>query len=232
MAEDYTVIALSPIRKIIAARMAESKRTIPHFRLSADLEVDALLELLEQLRQRNREVKLSLNDLIIKACAMALMDTPAVNIQWADTQIHQFRTVDISVVTAVEGGLSTPIIRRANEKSIWEISREVKDLTARAAKSALKMEEILGGSFSISNLGMYGVDRFDAIINPPQCAILAIGAARPQAVVSAERQIRIATLMSATLSLDHRAIDGTAGAAFLSALRERVEHTGHLDISL
>jgi pyruvate dehydrogenase E2 component (dihydrolipoamide acetyltransferase) len=132
-------------------------------------------------------------------------------------------------VTAIESGvLLTPIIRNADAKTIWEISREVKDLTARAAKSALKMDEIVGGSFSISNLGMYGVDQFDAIINPPQCAIVAIGAARPCVVVSPERQIRIATVMHVTLSVDHRAIDGATGAAFLSVLRQRLEQPGHL----
>jgi pyruvate dehydrogenase E2 component (dihydrolipoamide acetyltransferase) len=229
MAEAYTVTALSPIRKAIAACMTEAKRTIPHFRLVMDIEVDALLDLRRQLRERNPKVNLSLNDLLIKACASALMDLPAINIHWAGTAVHQYRTADISVVTALEGGsLSTPVVRRAESKSIWEISREVKALTARAAKSALKMDEIVGGSFSLSNLGMYGIDQFDAIINPPQCAILAVGVAKPRVVVSAERETRIATVLTATLSCDHRAIDGATGAAFLSALRRRIEQPGHL----
>jgi pyruvate dehydrogenase E2 component (dihydrolipoamide acetyltransferase) len=229
VAEGYTVIPLSPIRKVIAARMTEAKQTIPHFRLSVNLEVDALLELRKELQGANPEEKLSLNDLLVKACAMALMDTPGVNVQWAQDEIHQYRAADISVVTAIEGGgLSTPIIRSAESKTVWEISREVKALITRAAQNALRMDEIAGGSFSISNLGRYGVDQFDAIINPPQCAILAIGAAKPRVVVAHARETRIATVLKATLSVDHRAIDGATGAAFLSALRQRVEQPANL----
>jgi pyruvate dehydrogenase E2 component (dihydrolipoamide acetyltransferase) len=223
MDETYTVAALSPMRKVIAARMAEAKRTIPHFRLVADIEVDALLGLRKELRERNPDQPVSLNDLLIKACASALMEVPALNIQWADTHIHRYRAADISIVTAVEGGLSTPIVRNANLKSPWEIAREVKELTLRAANNGLRMDEILGGSFSISNLGMYGVDQFDAIINPPQCAILAIGSAKPQVVASKEGEARVATLMKVSLSIDHRAIDGVTGAAFLTAFRRQVE---------
>jgi pyruvate dehydrogenase E2 component (dihydrolipoamide acetyltransferase) len=217
MVEAYTATPLSPIRKVIAARMAEAKRTIPHFRLGIDIELDALLALRKQLSALEPDVKLSLSDLLIKACATALMDTPSVNIQWADTEIHQYRSADISVVTALEGGgLSTPIVRSADSKTIWQISREVKESIARAKKNALRMDEIAGGSFSISNLGMYGIDEFDAIINPPQCAILAIGSAKPRVVVSHEHGTRVATSMRVTLSVDHRAIDGATGAAFLS----------------
>jgi pyruvate dehydrogenase E2 component (dihydrolipoamide acetyltransferase) len=228
MAEPYTVIPLSPLRKVIAARMTEAKRTIPHFRLTCDLEMDALMGLRKALRERDPDTHPSLNDFLIKACATALMDTPALNIQWVEGQVHQYRTADISVVTALEGGLSTPIIRSANSKTIWEISREVKELAARAAKNALKMDEVFGGSFSISNLGMYDVDQFDAIINPPQCAILAIGSAKPRVVVSPEREMRIATVMRVTLSADHRAIDGATAAAFLSALRHRLKQPEHV----
>jgi len=221
-------IPLSPLRQIIAARMREAKRQIPHFRLVANIEVDALMDLRAQLRARNPNIRLSLNDLLIKATARALMDCPAVNIQWANDGIHQYRTADISVVTAVEGGLSTPIVRNAESKSIWEIAGEVKELTSRAAKNTLRMNEIAGGSFSISNLGMHGIDQFDAIINPPQCAILAIGAAKPRVVVSPHHQMRVATVLTATLSCDHRAIDGATGAKFLSALRQRIELPEHL----
>jgi pyruvate dehydrogenase E2 component (dihydrolipoamide acetyltransferase) len=229
MAEAYTVVALSPIRKVIAARMSEANRTIPHFRLSTDLELDALLALRKDLQMHRPDANLSLNDLLIKVCATALMDAPAINIQWAEKEIHQYGSADISVVTALAGGgLSTPIIRSADSKSIWEISREMKELASRAAKHALKVEEIAGGSFSLSNLGMYGIDQFDAIINPPQCAILAVGAAKPRMVVLPERKTRIATLLRVTLSVDHRAIDGATGAAFLSALRHRVEQPEHL----
>jgi pyruvate dehydrogenase E2 component (dihydrolipoamide acetyltransferase) len=229
MDDAHTVIPLSPMRKVIAVRMAEANRTIPHFRLAADLELDALMKLRQELQSLRPQEKLSLNDLLIKCCAMALMDSPAVNILWGETELFQYHTTDISVLMALgAGGLVTPIVRAAHTKSVWQISREVKDLAARAAKNALKMTEIVGGSFSISNLGMYGVDRFDAIINPPQCAILALGAAKPRVLASPDRQMRIATVLQATLSADHRAIDGATGAAFLSALRSRVEQPEHL----
>jgi pyruvate dehydrogenase E2 component (dihydrolipoamide acetyltransferase) len=235
MNEDYLVRPLSPMRKVIAARMSEAKRTIPHFRLMADIEVDALVARRTELRQARPGMALSLNDLLIKACAQALMDVPEVNVQWADNELHQFASADISIVTAVEGGLATPIVRKAQLKSIWEISAEVKDLAARAARNELKMEEIMGGSFSISNLGMYGVDEFDAVINPPQCAILAIGAARSRCVVSRDLEPRVATVMRVTLCADHRAIDGVEGARFLAVLKSGIEaplqigaaHTGH-----
>lgn len=227
--EAFKTIPLTPMRKAIAARVTEAKRTIPHFRLASDIELDALIELRNELRERQPDVKLSLNDLLIKACATALMDTPAINVRWTETEMHQYPTADISVVIALDGGgVSTPIIRRADSKSIWEIAREVKELSSRAAKNALRMDEVLGGSFTISNLGMYGVDEFDAIINPPQCAILAIGAAKPRVVVSPEREISIAIVLTARMSCDHRAIDGATGARFLSALRHRIELPDHL----
>jgi len=228
MNEAYTVEALSPIRKIIATRMVEATRTIPHFRLTVDMEVDALLELRNVLRVSYPDAIPSLNDFLIKASAAALMDAPAINVQWVAGEVHRYRTADISVVTALEGGLSTPIIRNADTKSILDISREVKELAARAAKNSLKMHEIVGGSFSISNLGMYGIDQFDAIISPPQCAILAIGAAKPRVVVTPARQTHIATVLRVTLSLDHRAVDGAVGAAFLAALRRRIEQPEHM----
>src|SRR5579862_5271999 len=223
MNEDYLVRPLSPMRRIIAARTSEAKRSVPHFALTAEIEVDALLARRGELHQSRPGITLSLNDLLIKASAQALMDVPEVNIQWADTELRQFTSADISVVIAVDGGLATPIVRRAEAKSVWQISSEVKALAARAARNELKMEEILGGSFSLSNLGMYGVDEFDAIINPPQCAILAIGAAKSRCVVSPELELRVATVIRATLSADHRAIDGAIGARFLAALRSRIE---------
>jgi pyruvate dehydrogenase E2 component (dihydrolipoamide acetyltransferase) len=223
MSEGYVVKTLSPMRRVIAARMSEAKRTIPHFRLTAEIEIDALLAHRAELHQARPGISLSLNDLLIKACAQALMDAPEVNVQWAEDELHQFKSADISIVIAVEGGLATPIIRGAEAKSVWEISSEMKGLVARAARNELRMQEVLGGSFSISNLGMYGVDEFDAIINPPQCAILAIGAAKSRCVVSRHGEPRIATVMRATLSVDHRAIDGAGGARFLTALRTRIE---------
>ena len=222
MTDDYGVIRLTPLRKVIAARMLDAKQTIPHYRLAMDVEMDALLALRKQVNASHPDSKVSVNDFIIKACANALMEKPALNIQWVDNEIHQYRQADISVVIAVEGGLSTPIIRGADKKTVAEIAAEVKDLAARAAAGQLKMEEILGGTFSISNLGMYGVDQFDAIINPPQCAILAVSSAKPQAVVKAGA-VAVATVMRVQLSLDHRAIDGATAAAFLAVLREQLE---------
>jgi pyruvate dehydrogenase E2 component (dihydrolipoamide acetyltransferase) len=223
MTESYTAVALSPLRKVIAARMAEAQRTIPHFRLGCDIELDALLSLRKDARNPDLGTAPTINDLLIKACALALVDVPELNVQWADTEIRQLHTADISVVTTVKGGLSTPIVRSADSKTIWEISREVKDLAARAMRNALRTSEVFGGSFSISNLGMYDIDQFDAIINPPQCAIVAFGAAKPRVVVSRQGETTVATVLRATLSLDHRALDGVIGAAFLAALRERLQ---------
>ena len=235
MSESFTVLPLSPIRRMIAARTAEAKQTIPHFRLREDIEVDAVVArrgAIEQGRggrpEPGRGERLSLNDVLIKACADALVATPALNLQWVDGELRHLHSVDISVVVALEEGLATPIVRRAEEKSVWEISREIRALTVRARQHALKIDEILGGSFSVSNLGMYGVPEFDAIINPPKCAILAIGAARKCVVPGNGLGSRIASLMRVTLSCDHRAIDGATGAAFLSALKLRLEDPEHL----
>lgn len=233
MPDAYTVIALSPLRRAIANRMAEAKRTIPHFRLVSEIEIDALIEWRKRLQSQDPAASLSLNDVFIKACGAALMDVPAINAQWLDGEIHQYRSADIAVVTAIEGGLSTPIVRGVEGKTVHEISREVKELAARAARNALKMSEVFGGSFSISNLGMYGVDQFDAIINPPQCAMLAVGRARRELVVAADGATRVASILRATLSVDHRAIDGATGAQFLAALRRHMEdpESGRLDAS-
>ena len=223
----YKVIPLTPLRNIIAARMTEAKQTIPHFRISADIEMDALLALRKVFNEKNPENKVSVNDFVLKACATALMENPALNSQFVDGDIHQYQQADISVVIAVEGGLSTPVVRCANKKTVQEISEEVIDLAARAQKGTLKIEDILGGSFSLSNLGMFGVGHFDAIINPPQCAILAIGSAKPQAIVK-EGGIVAATVMGVTLSLDHRVIDGAVGAEFLSTLRRLLQDPDNL----
>jgi len=227
MTDNYQVLPLSPLRKIIAARMTEAKQSIPHYRISADIEMNALLTLRKEYNQKNPDDKVSVNDFIIKACATALIEIPNINIQLVDNEIHQYSQADISVVMAVEGGLSTPVIRNANNKSVQAIANEVRGLAVRAQNGTLKMDEILGGTFSISNLGMYNVDQFDAIINPPQCAILAIGSAKPQAIVK-DSEIIIARVMLATLSLDHRTIDGAAGATFFSALRELVKNPKRL----
>jgi pyruvate dehydrogenase E2 component (dihydrolipoamide acetyltransferase) len=223
MAEHYTVIPFSPLRKVIAARMTEANRTIPHFRLVADIEMDALLAMREQVNAVHPDNKVSVNDCMVKACASALMEHPAVNIQLIGEEVHQYHEADISVVIAVEGGLATPVVRGANHKSVLEIAAEVNVLTARSTARQLKMDEIFGGSFSISNLGGHGVEQFDAIINPPQCAILAVGRAKPRMTVSESGEAHVATVLRATLSLDHRAIDGAIGAVFLTTLRQTLE---------
>lgn len=223
----FDIIPLTPLRKIIAARMTEAKQTIPHFRVAADIEMDALLTLRKQFNTENSDLKISVNDFIIKACAIALIENPAINIQLVNGKIHQYRQADISVVIAVDGGLSTPVIHNANNKSLLEIASEVKSVAARAAQGQLKMDEILGGSFSISNLGMYGINQFDAIINPPQGAILAVAGAIPQPIVK-DGMIITATIMRVNLSLDHRAIDGAAGALFLTTLRKILENPEEL----
>jgi pyruvate dehydrogenase E2 component (dihydrolipoamide acetyltransferase) len=217
------------MRRAIAARMSESKRTIPHFRLVSDIQIDELVARRKELLQRRPDRELSLNDLLIKTCAQALTDVPDVNVQWAEKELHRFHTADIAVVTAVKGGLTTPILRGADSKSIWQIAAELRELTSRAARNELRMEEIVGGSFSVSNLGMYAVDQFDAIINSPQCAILAIGQGKPRCVANRDFQMGIATVMRVTLSVDHRAIDGVMAAQFLSALKERIETPSHVE---
>ena len=237
--EPYRVIPLSPMRKIIAARMTDAKQSIPHFRVAAEFDMDALMALRQEVNADNatREsatlssdndlikapTKVSLNDFIIKACATALIEVPAINIQLVGNDIHRYSQADISVVVSVKDGLSTPIVRNANTKSVQDIAQEVKDLAAHAAIGKLQMDEILGGSFSVSNLGMYGIDQFDAIINPPQAAILAIGSAKPKPVVR-NGTVSIATVMRVQLSLDHRAIDGAQGAEFLAALGHHIQH--------
>ena len=225
--DPYQIIPLSPLRKIIAERMSEAKQTIPHYRVMRDIEMDTLLALRREFNADNANAKVSVNDFFIKACASALFESPTLNVQLIDDEIHQYHQADISIVISIEGGLSTPIVRNANNKSLQDISLEVKDLASRAADGQLKVNEIVGGSFSISNLGMFGVDQFDAIINPPQCAILAIGAAKQQAVVK-DQELTIATMMRATLSLDHRVIDGATGAEFLSVLRHQIQNPASL----
>ena len=218
----YRVKPFTPLRRIIAERMTEAKRTIPHYRVTMDIEMDAVITLRKKLNAETPDQSVSVNDFIIKASAQALMAMPEVNSQLVNNEVHEHRQADISVVVAVDGGLATPIVRSANEKNLRQIGSEVKDLAARAAAGKLKRQDIEGGTFSISNLGKYGVNQFDAIINPPQIAILAVGTASPQPIVR-DQKIAIATLMRASLSLDHRAIDGAVGSAFLACIKKYLE---------
>lgn len=213
---------LSGMRRTIAARLQTSKRDAPHFRVQVDVEVDALLAVREELNRRYSEAKVSLNDLLVKASACALVAVPGVNVQFDGETVQQFGDADIAVAVALDGGLITPIVRGANHKGVVAISNEVRDLATRARLGTLQPEEFQGGSFSISNLGMFGVDRFDAIINAPQGAILAVGAAQQKPVVR-QGELAVATVLTLTLSSDHRIIDGALAARFLSALRGFLE---------
>ncbi len=211
------------MRKVVARRLTESKQTVPHFYLSVDLNIDALLSAREALNKKGKDkYKISVNDLVIKAAAMALRDVPAANASWSEAAIIQYNNIDISVAVAIDGGLITPIVKNADQKTIVQISSEIKDLAKRAKENALKPEEFQGGGFSVSNLGMYGVKNFQAIINPPQACILAVGAGEQKPVVK-NGQVVISNIMNCTLSVDHRVVDGAIGATFLQAFKAYIE---------
>lgn len=213
---------LTGMRKTIASRLQSSKQTAPHFRVQIDAELDALLATRKQINGANPAAKVSVNDFMIKACAAALMQVPAINVQFDGEQVKYFKDADISVAVAIDDGLITPIVSNANQKGLIAISEEVRDLATRAKINRLKPSEFLGGSFCISNLGMFGIKQFDAIINPPQGAILAVGAGEQRPVVKGG-QLSIATVVSLTLSSDHRIIDGAVAAKFMSILKGYLE---------
>ena len=221
----YTEVALNGMRKIIAARLTEAKQTVPHFYLRRDIELDALLAFRTQLNAglESRGVKLSVNDFVIKACALALQQCPTANAVWAGDRVLQFQKSDVAVAVAIEGGLFTPVLKDAETKTLSALSIEMKDLAKRARDRKLAPHEYQGGSFAISNLGMFGIDNFDAIINPPHAAILAVGAGVPKPVVKAG-QVVVANVMSVTLSVDHRVIDGALGAQLLQAIKDNLEN--------
>lgn len=220
----FEEFALDGMRKTIAARLTEAKQTIPHFYLRRDIDLDPLLTFRGELNKglETRGVKLSVNDFVIKACALALQDVPDCNAVWAGDRILRFRASDVAVAVAIEGGLITPVIRDAESKTISAISREMKELAAKAKARKLSPADYLGGSFAISNLGMMGIENFDAVINPPHGAILAVGAGVRKPVAKGET-IAIATMMSVTLSVDHRVIDGALGASFLQVVKAYLE---------
>ncbi|EYD74431.1 Dihydrolipoamide acetyltransferase component of pyruvate dehydrogenase complex [Rubellimicrobium mesophilum DSM 19309] len=219
-------VKLDGMRKTIAARLTEAKQTIPHFYLRRDIQLDALLAFRAQLNGalEPRKVKLSVNDFIIKACALALQQVPNANAIWAGDRIVKLKPSDVAVAVAIEGGLFTPVLKDAHLKSLSALSAEMKDLAARARSRKLAPQEYQGGSFAISNLGMFGIDNFDAVINPPHGAILAVGAGVKKPVVGANDQIEVATVMSVTLSVDHRVIDGALGAELLQAIKDNLEN--------
>jgi pyruvate dehydrogenase E2 component (dihydrolipoamide acetyltransferase) len=227
VAAPHQVLKNSSMRKVIAKRLAESKQTVPHFYLVSHIEIDALLKLRADLNAKSAKegpgaFKLSVNDLIIKACAVALRRHPQVNATWTEEAILQYDDVDISIAVAIPDGLITPIIRKADQLGLAAISHAMKDLGGRAKAGKLKPDEYQGGGFSISNLGMFGIPEFSAIINPPQACILAVGAGEKRAVVRQDA-LAIATMMTVTLSCDHRVVDGALGAEFLSTLKGIIE---------
>jgi len=222
-ADEYEAIENSMMRKAIARRLTESKQQVPHFYLSLDVEMDRLMDLRAQLNESaDGAFKLSVNDFIVKAVSKALVDVPAANASWADSHTYQHKHAHISIAVAIEGGLITPIVRFAEQKSIVDISNEIKELAGKARAGKLKPEEYTGGTFSISNLGMYGIKQFQAIVNPPEGAILAVGGTDERAVAE-NGQVVIKKMMTLTLSCDHRVVDGTVGAEYLNALKKHIE---------
>ena len=219
-----TRVPHTSIRKVIARRMLESKQTVPHFYLTVDLEIDALLAARQAINAvaEKKGAKVSVNDMMIKACAKALRDHPECNASWTEDEMIQYGAVDISVAVATDRGLITPIVRNADMKGLAQIASEMKDLATRAKAGKLKLDEFQGGGFTISNLGMFGIDSFAAIINPPQAMILAVGKGEERAVVR-KGQVVVRNMMSCTLAVDHRAVDGAMGALWLQTLRAYVE---------
>lgn len=215
----------STMRKVIARRLTESKTQVPHFYVSVDIELDALLALRRKLNTtlEAEGIKLSVNDMMIRAVALALKQQPGLNVQYTDTEMLHFEDVDIAMAVSVPDGLVTPIIRQADKKPLRQISCEARDLAQRARQGKLAPEEFQGGTFSISNMGMFGVKDFAAIINPPQAAILAIASGVKRPVVR-DGELAVATVMTATLSVDHRAVDGALGAQWLNTLRDLVQN--------
>jgi pyruvate dehydrogenase E2 component (dihydrolipoamide acetyltransferase) len=223
----HKLVPHSSMRKVIARRLAEAKATIPHFYVSMDIEIDALIDLMKQLNAKAPKegpgaYAITINDLVIKAAAATLREIPTVNASWTEDGMVFYDDVDISVAVAIPDGLITPIIRKADQKGLATISREMKDLAGRAKAGKLKPEEFQGGGFSISNMGMFGVTEFSAIINPPQGAILAVAAGQKRPVVRNDA-LAIATVMTCTLSVDHRVVDGALGAQWLRAFKRLVE---------
>ena len=223
---EFTEVKLDGMRKTIAARLTEAKQTIPHFYLRRDIKLDALLKFRSQLNKQleSRGVKLSVNDFIIKAVANALQQVPDANAVWAGDRVLKMQASDVAVAVAIEGGLFTPVLQDADMKSLSALSAQMKDLAARARDRKLAPQEYQGGSFAISNLGMFGIDNFDAIVNPPHAGILAVGTGVKKPVVGEDGELSVATVMSVTMSVDHRVIDGALGAELLAAIVENLEN--------
>ena len=218
----YSTIPHTSMRKAIARRLTESKSTVPHFYLNADCAVDELLALRKKINESS-QVKISVNDMVVRAVAAAFEDVPDANVVWGPDAMIKYESVDISIAVSTEGGLLTPVIRGVEKRSLSNIARTITDLAERSRAGKLRQEELNGGSFAVTNLGMFGTSSFSAILNPPQSGILAVGAASPKAVV-VDGEITIVTIMSVTLSADHRAVDGALAAQWLAAFKARIEN--------
>ncbi len=217
----------SQMRRVIARRLTESKQNVPHFYETIDCEIDELLRIRKVLNDGDPNLNVSVNDFVIRAAGLALRQVPAANASWSDDAIILWERADIAMAVALEDGLITPIIRGADLKGLQQIAAETKDLAQRARTGKLKLEEFQGGTFSISNLGMYGIREFAAVVNPPHGGILAIGAGAPRPVVK-NGELTIATVMSCTLSADHRAVDGAVGAQFLQAFKRLIDEPARM----
>ena len=218
----YSTIPHTSMRKAIARRLTESKSTVPHFYLNADCAVDELLALRKKINESS-QVKISVNDMVVRAVAAAFEDVPDANVVWGPDAMIKYESVDISIAVSTDGGLLTPVIRGVEKRSLSNIARTITDLAERSRAGKLRQEELNGGSFAVTNLGMFGTSSFSAILNPPQSGILAVGAASPKAVV-VDGEITIVTIMSVTLSADHRAVDGALAAQWLAAFKIRIEN--------
>jgi pyruvate dehydrogenase E2 component (dihydrolipoamide acetyltransferase) len=218
----YVTVPHSGMRRAIARRLTESKSTVPHFYVTADCKVDSLLELRKRINETST-VKISVNDFVVKAVAAALMDVPEANVIWSPDAMHKFESADIAVAVATEGGLLTPVIRGVEKRQLSNLSMEIAELAGRARAGKLRQEELEGGSFAVTNLGMFGTKEFSAILNPPQSGILAVGAASPRPIVE-DGQVVVANVMTVTLSADHRAVDGALAAQLLAAFVHRIDN--------
>ncbi|HRN29458.1 MAG TPA: 2-oxo acid dehydrogenase subunit E2, partial [Terrimesophilobacter sp.] len=219
---EFELIPHTGMRRAIARRLVESKSTVPHFYLVADCQADALLALRAQLNE-GFDTKLSVNDLVVKAVAAAHVEVPEANATWTDEGVRRYHDVDVAIAVALDDGLITPVLRGVNRRSIMDVSAGIRELAARARAGQLKQHEIEGGSFSVSNLGMYGTAEFSAIINPPHAGILAVGAARKAPVV-VDDELAVGTVMTVTLSADHRVLDGAIAARWLAAFQALIEN--------
>jgi pyruvate dehydrogenase E2 component (dihydrolipoamide acetyltransferase) len=225
---DVEEVPLSPMRRVVARRLVESMQSTPHFYLTVTVDAEALLgfraDLNRQLQERGEDLKVSVNDLIVKACAALLRVNPDLNVSFGGDRLLVHKRVHVGIAVAVDGGLVVPVVRDADQKTLTQVAREARELVGRARSGRLAADEMGGGTFTVSNLGMFGIDQFTAVINPPEAAILAVGAALAEPVVTADGAVAVHRRMRLTLSIDHRALDGATGAGFLQQLKTALEH--------